>query len=80
MLMIVLDVLLVPPNSHNHPSIDQFHSLLEYFNKWAFVYVGIDSANQLGDVLDALNKEHGFEPPTAPGLRFSRKGRASLEG
>ena len=40
----------------------------------------IDSANQLGDVLDALNKAHGFEPPTAPGLRFSRKGRASLEG
>ena len=40
----------------------------------------MDSADQLGDVLDTLNTEHGFEPPTDPRLRFSRKGGARLEG
>ena len=40
----------------------------------------IESAAALRAVLAQLQREHGFEPPTDPGLRFLRKGLASAEG
>ena len=40
----------------------------------------IKSAAALKAVLAQLQTDHGFEPPTDPGLRFSRKGMASVEG
>ena len=38
------------------------------------------SANELATVLATLETKHGFEPPTAPGLRFCTRGRASFTG
>lgn len=59
-----------PPDSHIHPSIDQFHSLLEYFNKWAFVYVGLYGYSYLeaGKNVFTLFKNRGWEAIIADDL------------
>ena len=37
-------------------------------------------AEELADILGQLETQHAFKPPTAPGLRFSVKGKASEMG